>query len=167
MRIVRLMLEPKVMDYQPYMNMASVNQAFKHDLDAAIQQNLKYRIKRGQDYYNAKAASKVCYRCHVAGHVVRDCPNVQKKTHGYEQYRQPKIVQVSSNGEGLRTCDRVTVSEYFLTRTLKTPSTCSINTINDKKQLKFNKISKNNMPSLANLKTGKTVTVLARTAPEM
>src|SRR5689334_16739819 len=61
--VVQLMLELKVMDYQPYMDLTAEKQAFRHDLAKAMQLNLKYCIKRGHDYYNAKAASTVYYRC--------------------------------------------------------------------------------------------------------
>ncbi|PVI04031.1 hypothetical protein DM02DRAFT_652048 [Periconia macrospinosa] len=108
--VVQLMLVPRAMDYEPYSDLASENTAFGQDLDDAIQQNLKHKAAHITE---AKARAPVCYHCKVAGHMARECPQRKK---GNYHYRKSHVIQVATNGEGLRTCDRV-VRKGEMTRT--------------------------------------------------
>lgn len=78
----------------------------------------------------AQIANKKCYRCGETGHMAKNCrvnsakdnrnpkPRSTKKakpTNGNEEFQLP-IVKVTSNGVGIRTCDRV-VRKGEVTRT--------------------------------------------------
>ncbi|KAF2125899.1 hypothetical protein P153DRAFT_408813 [Dothidotthia symphoricarpi CBS 119687] len=63
-----------------------------------------------------------CYNCGAGGHMSRNCtmPRFQKSGHGrkkiFRRVQRVPVIEVSTNGEGLRTCDRE-VKKGEMTRT--------------------------------------------------
>lgn len=144
-RVVEVLLTPTTMDYAPYVQLASEHPAFNADVNVAVEAILGQLIKRGQIYYTQieKAAAKkaaleatkcyackgfghlardcstpqACYNCKKPGHIAGDCPaNANRNNYKQGFKRHPKMVDVSGNGGGLRTCTReVRSGEYTRT----------------------------------------------------
>ncbi|CAI6333142.1 unnamed protein product [Periconia digitata] len=125
-RIISITLQPRSMDYGPYMELAEENSAFSEDLEHGVKATLGQRARQ---WRNSKArAARVtrsrllCYDCQTLGHIAKDCPSKPKRKRGENrrdrnsEYVEYDVVEPVANGGGIRTCTRV-VKSGEVTRT--------------------------------------------------